>query len=85
VSAELGTGELTVARAVRIDLTHRLPPRPQPLTGDSLAQVFGGCIQEWQSCENNWDCCSNKCNYRVYIPSQNRILWECLPEWATGK
>jgi hypothetical protein len=72
------------ARSVRIDLTHDLPPRPRSLAGDALSQVFGGCVKEWQYCVNNWDCCSVKCLYHLWIPKENRYIWECLPAWATG-
>jgi hypothetical protein len=67
-----------------IDLTKDLPHRPTPLSADSLTQVFGGCIQEWQYCVNNWDCCSQKCLYHLWLSKENRYIWECLPSWAQG-
>ena len=69
-------------RGVRIDLTRDLPPRARPLAGDALEQVFGGCVGEWQLCNNNWDCCSNKCLYHEWISHENRYVWKCLPTWA---
>ena len=70
-------------RSLVIDVNKNLPPRATPLSADTLSQVFGGCIQEWQICDNNWDCCSNKCLYHLWISSENRYIWECLPTWAT--
>jgi hypothetical protein len=72
------------ARAARIDLTRNLPARPRPLTSETLSQVFGGCVGEWQMCNNNIDCCSQKCLYHLWIAKQNRYIWECLPTWAQG-
>jgi hypothetical protein len=71
-------------RSLVIDLTKSLPHRPTPLSPDSLAQVFGGCVGEWQLCNNNWDCCSQKCLYHLWVPRENRYIWECLPAWAPG-
>jgi hypothetical protein len=31
---------------------HRLPPRPTQLSDDTLSDVFGGCIQDGDSCAN---------------------------------
>ena len=61
-----------------------LPHRSTPLSGEALSQVFGGCIGEWQVCNNNSDCCSFKCLYHLWISSQNRYVWQCLPSWAPG-
>jgi hypothetical protein len=68
---------------VRIDLSQDLPPRARPLAAETVARVFGGCTGEWQLCNNNWDCCSNKCLYREWISSERRYIWKCLPTWAT--
>lgn len=70
-------------RHLVIDVTKDLPHRPTPISAESLSQVYGGCIGEWQVCDNNWDCCSNKCLYHLWISSENRYIWECLPTWAT--
>jgi hypothetical protein len=61
-----------------------LPHRATPLSGDALSQVFGGCVPDWQYCVNNWDCCSVKCLYHMWVPKENRYIWECLPAWAQG-
>jgi len=71
------------ARPARINLTHDLPARAQRLAPESVAQVFGGCIGEWQVCSNNWDCCSNKCLYHEWLAQERRYVWKCLPSWAT--
>ena len=71
-------------RSIRIDLARDLPRRAQRLSADQLSNVFGGCIGEWQRCNNNWDCCSNKCLYHLWLPHENRYVWECLPTWATA-
>jgi hypothetical protein len=67
-----------------IDVTKDLPHRATPLSPDSLTQVFGGCIGEWQMCNNNIDCCSQKCLYHLWLSRENRYIWECLPSWAPG-
>jgi len=73
----------STARLVRIDLTRDLPSRPRPLTPDAVAQIFGGCVGEWQICNDNWECCSTKCLHKTWLPAQNRYEWRCLPGWAT--
>jgi hypothetical protein len=75
---------VTKARSFLIDLTRTLPSRPRPLGSDSLSQVFGGCVGEWQICSNNSDCCSQKCLYHLWLSHENRYIWECLPSWAPG-
>jgi hypothetical protein len=72
------------ARFARINLTHDLPPRARGLTADATSQVFGGCVGEWQVCNNNSDCCSQKCLYHLWLSHENRYIWECLPAWAPG-
>ena len=69
-------------RFVRIDRTHDLPARARPLAADAVAKIFGGCKGEWVVCSNNYECCSNKCLYKIWIPRENRYEWECLPTWA---
>jgi hypothetical protein len=64
---------------LRIDVTRDLPPRPRPLAAAALSQVFGGCTGEWVECTQNWQCCSNKCAYRVYRSSVGRYVYLCLP------
>jgi hypothetical protein len=66
-------------RSLVIDFSKDLPLRATPLSADSLGQVFGGCVHEWQMCANNIDCCSFKCVYHMWIPQENRYIWECLP------
>jgi len=72
------------ARSVRIDITQNLPARARRLSGDALSKVFGGCVGEWQLCNNNWDCCSQKCLYHLWLSHEQRYIWECLPSWAPG-
>jgi hypothetical protein len=67
-------------RTVRIDLSNDVPTRARPLDAEDLTQVFAGCLGEFQACDWNWSCCSNKCRKAWFINGQ--WTWECLPTWA---
>jgi len=73
-------------RKVRIDLSRDLPERASKLSADELSQVFGGspppCRGEFVACDQNWQCCSQKCRRAWFVAGQ--WTWECLPTWATA-
>ena len=74
----------TTSRSARIDLTQDLPSRARPLAPETLSRIFGGCKGEWVACDQNYECCSYKCRRALWISSERRWTYECLPTWATS-
>jgi hypothetical protein len=70
-------------RRLVIDVNSDLPRRSARLSADALSKVFGGCLREWQACDQNYQCCSYKCRRGWWISAEGRWTYECLPEWAT--
>jgi hypothetical protein len=69
----------STSRFARIDLTKDLPLRAQALAADALSLIFGGCIGGWQDCTQNYQCCSYRCAYRIWISSERTYIYQCLP------
>jgi hypothetical protein len=66
-------------RPLVIDVSKDLPPRSTPISEDALSKVFGGCIAGWQTCTQNYQCCSYQCAYRIWMSQQQTYVYECLP------
>ena len=67
------------SRAFRIDLTRDLPARAQKLSGEALANVYGGCKRGNEVCSSNADCCYWSCSIRWWISHENRYEYRCSP------
>jgi len=72
----------TKSRSIRIDVTQDLPPRARPLAADDLSRVFGGCLGEWKTCSDNYQCCSYKCRRMLWHSAERYWEYQCLPPGA---
>jgi hypothetical protein len=48
-------------RPVVIDVNHKLPFRSSPLSVETVAHIFGGCLGLLSPCAAAADCCSGSC------------------------
>ena len=62
-----------------IDLTRDLPARARPLSADATSQIFGGCIALFEPCPYNGACCSFVCGHYMWISSERRWTYACVP------
>jgi hypothetical protein len=67
------------ARHASIDLTRDLPARARKLSADAMSQIFGGCIALFQPCPYNGACCSYVCGQFLWISSERRWTYACVP------
>jgi hypothetical protein len=66
-------------RSVRVDLAQDLPQRPRPLMADATSKIFGGCKANFERCDQNYECCSYACAYRVWLSHERRYEYSCAP------
>ena len=69
-------------RSVRINLAQDLPPRAQPLAQADMAKVFGGCLGEWVTCNQNSQCCTYKCRRMWWHSAERYWEYQCVPASA---
>ena len=67
-----------------IDVSKDLPPRPSPLSAETISEIFGGCKAEFTPCTQNGECCSYKCWRMWWISSENRWAYEYMPVGTQG-
>jgi hypothetical protein len=57
-----------------------LPPRPHPLSESELSRVFGGCVGDYERCNEDCDCCAGYfCKRQVWYDqcrASDSWIWE---------
>jgi hypothetical protein len=69
-------------RRLVIDVNSDLPHRSTRLSPDALSKVLGGCLGEWQTCDQNWQCCTYKCRRMWWHSAERYWEYQCLPASA---
>ena len=51
-----------MSRSLAITMDADLPHRARALDAGAIAQLYGGCLREYQVCRSDYDCCPERIN-----------------------